>query len=310
MNTTSLRYFVEIADCGSFSRAAEKLFISQPALSRSLQRLEEELGTQLFVRDKKEIRLTQFGAKILDDARQILFFEAKINSAAATVSSGESGTLTLGYNMGEGDFRFRLLDMMRKRFPDIKIHLHKAAAGHMPHLLQSGQLDVAFTHSGVQYANAQDVIFLDLVDSYLQLVVPNHHPFAQRDAVAFPELENEQFLLYNRDSFPEIYNYFYNTCISCGFTPQISDLSNVADSVFTYISAGYGIGTMQSACRNSIQVPGITCVNLSLPNGKDIPHTPIALGWNKRNSNPCLKSLIQVARDLANEMSDNTKADR
>lgn len=299
MNITTLRYFVEIADCGSFSRAAENLFVSQPALSRSLQRLEDELGAQLFIRDKREVRLTAFGASCLDDARQLLFIADRITSSARIASSGESGTLTLGYNLGEGDFRFFLLDAMRKRFPEIKIHLRKHAAGDMPHLLQSGQLDAAFTHSGVQYADAIDVAFLDLMDSRLQLVVPTQHPFAQRSAVNFAELKQEQFLLYDHESFPEIYHYFYNTCISCGFSPRISDLTHMADSVFAYISAGYGIGTMQSACRNSIQVPGITCVDLLLPDGTDVLHTPIALGYNKKNSNPCLKSLLQVARTLA-----------
>ncbi len=124
MNLTTLRYFVAVAQYGSISKAAEKLYITQPALSRHIQRLEDELGVVLLDR-KNESGLTESGKICLKLVKDLLYQADQLYASANAIRKGETGSLAIGYCGGERHFLFFFIKEIRKRYPNIEITFQK-----------------------------------------------------------------------------------------------------------------------------------------------------------------------------------------
>lgn len=295
MNINGLKYFVTVAECGSFSKAAELLYIIQPALSRHIQRLEEELGAPLLNRSRKDgVTLTELGTSCLQDAKQIITFSARILSKAEACTDGKAGTVIIGYNGMEAPALSSLTDYMRKQYPNINVLLHHESIGDLPPCLLDGTVDIAFMHQGPDYQHGDSLQFLPLWNSRIKLLVPKQHPFSKRHSVRAEELKDEAIVGWPRSMFPEFYDAFHQLCQRHGFSPN-TICEEETYAVFSYIGAGDGIGYTLSGTEHMFTPHSLCTVDIELEDGSYMPNWPLSLAWNKTNSNPCIPPVLDIA---------------
>lgn len=295
MNIDGLKYFVTVAECGSFSKAAERLYITQPALSRHIQRLEEELGAPLLQRSRKDgVVPTELGALCLQDARQLLTHAERIRSRAISKQNGTCGTIVIGYNGMEGELLYSLTDHLRRKCPDMKVVLHHESIGDLLHCTLNGTTDISFLHKGPKYPNAEALRFLPLRDSRMKLMVPESHPLASRQHIRVEELEHEPIIGWQRSMFPEFYDAFHRLCQQRGFSPK-TICEEETYAVFSYIGAGDGIGYILSGSENMFVPQPIRTIDIELEDGKYMPNWPLSLAWNVNNTNPCIQPVLNIA---------------
>lgn len=199
MELRQLRHFVVLAEEMHFGRASGRLCITQPALSASIARLEEDLGVRLFERDSKSVRITQSGEQMLGLARIMLNQAERTRSFARSLSSGERGMLNLGFagHMLNRDVS-ELISRCRKKSPKVEIILHELSLHEQAEMLRDGRIDaglvvVPLPIEGIEHIQVQ-------VDS-LVVCLPENHPLAACDSINIAQLRKETFVV-RRKTFP------------------------------------------------------------------------------------------------------------
>ena len=220
MELRHLRYFVAVAESLSFARAARTLHLSQPPLSRQVRALEDELGTPLFTRTKRSVRLTPAGAALLPEARRLLREADGLKADAQRLATGEVGSLGLGFiSVSAYNLLPELAPEFRRRHPGVKLTLQEATSDILFAALRQGELDVGLVLppddlGGLEYA--------PLVQDTLVAAVPAGSPAARgRGSLALASLSGEPFILFPRKVGPPLYDAIVGACRRAGFAPRI-----------------------------------------------------------------------------------------
>lgn len=295
MNIDGLKYFVTVAECGSFSKASELLYITQPALSRHIQRLEDELGAPLFKRSRTEgVTMTELGASCLKDAIRILSYSERLFAKANAHVAGSHGSITIGYNGMERSLLYSLTKYIRQEYPNIKVLLHHECIGDLLQCTLDGTTDIAFMFQGLNYQNAENLHFLPLHNSQMQLLVPKTHPFATRQSIHIEELRTQPIIGWHRNIFPEYYDAFHQLCRAHGFSPN-TICEEETHAIFSYVSAGDGVGFVPSFPAHNFSPWHICTIDIKQGDNCPMPNWPLALAWNKNNTNPCIHPVLKLA---------------
>lgn len=289
MNIQSLRYFSVIADGGTISRAAERFYITQPALSRSIQRLEEELGCKLFDRGGSTLHLTRRGEAVLPIVKQILCLADELYRVADDYAGGRSSLLSIGCcGIGTAAF-YASVESLRRRCLEMRIETPKlSSAADMIGKVLNGEIDCCFSHSGYRYGRDGQLDSIPVQASHMQLVVPHGHPFAAAKQVSVTDLAGQNVLLWHKDMFPDYYDRFYRECCACGVEPRIAGTFGSSQELFSGVASDRGVAAVHST---DVYQPGdapFSFVDLTAPDGQPFCPSSIALFWNRRNSNPAL----------------------
>jgi DNA-binding transcriptional LysR family regulator len=214
-----LRYFVVVAEELNFSRAATRLHMAQPPLSVAIRQLEQELGTDLFVRTSREVRLTDAGRALLDGARRTLAEADRAVEGARRAGTGELGQLRLGFSWSA---RFETLPALGQAFqashPDVELLSQEMWNAQMIGELLAGKIDVAISlcpelESGID----SDAIRSERVVA----VLAASHPLAARETVAVADLADESFMFFPRQLAPRLYDALTGVCRGAGFEPKL-----------------------------------------------------------------------------------------
>lgn len=194
MELHSLRVFQAVANEKSFSRAAEKLLRTQPAVSLAIQRLEAELGEKLIDRTGKELMLTDAGRIVSDFARRFTNLETELANALAEMRDNAAGILSVGANESTSLYLLQHIVNYRKLYPKIKVRVKRSLSSKIPGQLIDGELELGVISFDPQddRVNSQ-VIFTD----HLAFVVGPDHRFAGRGSVSITELGQETFIAHN-----------------------------------------------------------------------------------------------------------------
>jgi DNA-binding transcriptional LysR family regulator len=183
MDLRQLKYFVQIAETGNFSRAAEALRIAQPSLSQQIKSLEQELGVPLFVRHARGVTATEQGQQLYEHARRIL---QEIDDAKGTLRSQTSdpaGRVSVGLPTSAcRGLSLPLFQVMAKRLPNVTLHIVEAMTGYLDELIQAGRLDVALLYDHKAF---EHVAWTEMITEDLMLFVPAKSPVARRRSVSF-----------------------------------------------------------------------------------------------------------------------------
>src|SRR5215208_6441648 len=182
-----LRPFVALADELHFGRAAERLHITQPALSQQIARLERQVGVTLFERTRSRVELTEAGAAMLGPARHAVEAAAAADEAARAHARGEAGELRLGLSPGAHYLAQALLADFARDRPQVRVRAHTDSSGALAEAVAAGVLDLAL---GFCAGRPRGVVLTHLRDDRVVLAVAAGHPLAGRDAVALAELAN------------------------------------------------------------------------------------------------------------------------
>jgi DNA-binding transcriptional LysR family regulator len=209
-----LVYFLAVADERHFGRAAAKLFIGQPTLSQQLQRLERQIGVELFARTSHDVRLTPAGRAFRVEAEQVLEHAQRAVDTAREAASGRRGSISIGFNFAAGQQVLRpTLRRLSTDYPGLSTTLWEGLSG--PHLsaVADGRIDVALVYSSIP---PRPLMAQQVSTATLGAMVARHHPWAGRKEVAFRELADQPIVLIRRERSPAMYDAVFAAAERCG----------------------------------------------------------------------------------------------
>jgi DNA-binding transcriptional LysR family regulator len=282
-----LRYFCELAELGNFGRAAERLNMSQPPLSRQIAALEHELGTPLLVRSQKGAVLTAAGRQFLVDAREILRLVAQAKRNAAATGRGEAGQLTMGFTMCAA---YSVVPDLTRRyqraFPNVDLRVRELLPNALERDLKDGTIDVAISFPGDDGARFDS---RPLIREPLKLVLPERHPLAKSRKIKVEDLAHERFLIVPRDQVPSLYESIVQCCRAAGFDPVIGLEVYLQQTIVNFVAEGLGIAFVPASMQRS-QIRGAVFRTIGNP-----PMIDQLLYWSPGNSNPCLAGFLALS---------------
>jgi len=253
-----LRYFIAVAEELSFTRAAERLHMAQPPLSTQIRQLEDELGAQLFVREKRRVYLTQPGREMLEHARAILAATVDAKDAVLRTASGETGELRLGY-VPSAMFTEALpgvIRRFRKRYPRIQLYLHETPSVDQLYAIQNRELDVGILRRPDMSIPA-GVCMEEWYQAPLVAALPKGHRLAARETLRIADLKDEPLILFPRQSGIGLYWRVVDLCVKAKFRPRIAHETRDYAVMIGLVSAGVGIALVPSDTQ-SIRLAGVT----------------------------------------------------
>lgn len=273
MELFQLKYFVNIADTLSFSRSAELVHVSQPALSHQMQQLERELGTKLFDRQHRRIRLTPSGEVFLPLAQAVLFRADEAVRVLKEHMGVEAGEVRMGCNPSVATYAApKLLASFRSSFPRVTVELVEGGDADLARMVLEGSSDFAVVTASGSPTTLDTAL---LTAEELMVVVPPGHRLAGRRSVALPELANEAFL-FPSESF-NVTLQVMEACRSAGFEPHVPYRTGSVESVKNFVRQGLGIsilpamalGEMSGGGLSVLKVDGGLSRDLNLIQSKD-----------------------------------------
>lgn len=241
MEIKTLRSFIAVAEMQSFSAAARKLNTVQPAISRHIAELEEEVGVSLFWRNTREVKITAAGESLLVDAYEILEREEKAKDQARRAGRGETGRLRIGF-LGPACLSFipMLVQEFSNLYPDVRVHLFEMTVAQQLEALKSGKIDVAFSRP-LANAKGLKINAVDVYQDVLTAAVPSGHPLANSSSIRLTQLANERFVLFNRGEAQGLYAQILHACHAQDFTPDVQSQPKTMQTVLTEVASGLGV---------------------------------------------------------------------
>lgn len=242
MDLRQLRYFQAVAEELSFSRAARRLRIAQPALSRAVKEIENELGVNLLDRNRSSVRITPAGSVLLHEIAGLFDrWEESLRRVRRT-ATGEEGELRLGYiGPPTQPFLGRLLAEYRSRFPRVSIHLEERTPERVWEMVAKGRLSIGLTRP-VPMAESLGLRTIKLRDERLGIVVPSTHALAKRKSIAWRQLEREPLVVLARREGVGLHDAVLAGCRAAGFAPKLAHTPSLIGTVLSYVEAGAGVG--------------------------------------------------------------------
>jgi DNA-binding transcriptional LysR family regulator len=284
-----LRYFVVVAEELNFSRAATRLHMAQPPLSVAIRQLERELGTDLFQRTTREVKLTEAGRALLDGARRTLAEADRAVAAAKRAGAGDLGELRVGFSWSA---RFETLPALGRAFsaqhPDVQLLTHEMWNAEMGSALHSGAMDVAISLCPELAPDiADEVIRTERVIA----VLAAKHPLASEEAISLGSLADDEFVLFPRELAPRLHDMMVGICRHAGFEPKLRsesfhtgwDLLLLADVPVVAIAPRSVAGELPE---------GVVAVPLSEPS--DALETRLL--WLDDDPSPTVQAFLSAAR--------------
>ncbi|MFD5270100.1 LysR family transcriptional regulator [Streptomyces sp. NPDC058335] len=297
VHVRDLRYFTAVAEELHFTRAAERLYVSQPALSKQIRSLERQLAVELFRRDRQKVALTAAGRALLPHARRVLASWAEAAAAVEEVRSAEHGTLTVGMSTSPG--RGGILPAIRSRFtaahPRTVVRLRQVNWADPTAGLADGDADVAFVWLPVP---DQDRYAWTLIaEEPVHVALPETHPLAAtRTAIDFAELLDEPFLALPESSGP-LRDHWLALDSRGGRQPRIG--GEIAGTEETYEALVAGLGLCLLAEGN---VPLITLGGVTTRPVHGIPPSRYVLAWRREEGDRALvRGYVEACRRAAGQ---------
>lgn len=287
-----LRYFQAVAEELGFSRAALRLRIAQPALSRAVQELEKELGVELLARTRRSVALTPAGRVLLDETTLVL---QRLEEAARRVqrtAAGEEGELRLGYiGAPTQAFLGRIVKEFRRRFPRVTVVLEERTPERVWEMVARGRLAIGLTRP-VRAHQALGLPSLLLRRERLCAALPADHPLAASPSIRWRQLAAEPLIVLSRREGVSLHDAVLVACRQAGFPPQLAHTPSLISTVLSYVEAGAGIGVVSD---------GIA----SLGDGQPIVFRPLApahtvdlvMVWASREDPPAAAAFRQLVQE-------------
>ncbi len=291
VDTQHMLSFVAAAEEKNFSRAADRLSLTQPTLSRHIQRLEEELDAQLFDRSGHAVELTGVGAAFLEEARRLLDEVEWVRRTVQRAARGEEGRLAIGFT-GYAMYGAlpRCLRRFRERCPQVAISLHEMRSHEQPYALRRRTISAAFG-SAFPEEFASEVVAREEV----MLAFPARHPLAAAPEVALADLADESFVLVDRAFEPALFDDLVALCRQAGFGPRIAQRANRVGAALGMAAAGLGVAFAPASLRNR---PGAQDVRF-VPFAGPSPRLALRMAWLADDPDPVLRRLVEAARSVS-----------
>ncbi|MCT4702937.1 LysR family transcriptional regulator [Enterobacteriaceae bacterium H20N1] len=246
MDIRTLRYFVEVVRQQSFTRAAEKMFVTQPTISKMLRNLEDELGCTLLIRNGRKLLLTDTGQVVYQRGLAILAEFRQLEAELGDINHLSKGVLRLGIPPMVGMLMTGPISLYRQRYPGVELKISEFGSLTVQQAVMNGELDLAMTALPVE---AENTFFTQpLFRHPLCVLVPRSGPWVTRTSIVPAELAAHPLLIYNEDFAlsSQLMQLFHDH----GFTPRIAVRSGQWDFLAAMVQAGIGIAILpEPICR-------------------------------------------------------------
>ena len=288
MTFNELRYIVAVAQEKNFGRAAQRCFISQPALSVAIQKLEEELQTQLFERGKSEITVTPVGERIVEQAQKVLEEAARIRDIAQAGRNQLAGLFRLGAIYTVAPYLLPdLVPALNALAPDMPLEIEENITEQLEAALKTGRIDAAIIALPFQ---PPGIVTEFLYEEPFQVVVPQRHPWAKRKTIDPSELAGEHAILLNvghcfRDQVLE-------SCPELNRGDAPVTRSNSLETIRNMVASGLGISVLP---RDALTPKYHSRLVVPVPFAKPVPSRRIALAYRKSFPRPAAIAAIREA---------------
>lgn len=269
-----LHAFLTVAEEGHVTRAAERLGMQQPPLTRLLRGLEVELGVLLLYRLPRGVRPTEAGQVLLEEARAVLARAAELEDAVRRAARGEAGRLAVGFTPSAALHPFvpAVLRAFREEAPGVRVELDEAGTTELVNGLAHGRLDAAFVRSPV--GAVPGLLVEPVLEEPMVAALPVGHPLAVEggdgEALPFTALAAEAFILYRRPAGPGLYDAILAACCAAGFSPLVAQEAPRLPATLSLVAAGLGVSVVPASMRR-LAVAGVAyreldgCPGLSAP---------------------------------------------
>jgi DNA-binding transcriptional LysR family regulator len=250
-----LESFVVLAEELHFTRAAVRLNVAQPALTKRIRQLEDAFGVPLFVRTRRRVQVTSEGELLLERTRELLRGAADLAAAAERLKHGESGRLRIGFSPSAPH---QVLPVLVQRFraehPDVRLELTEAASDRQIQQLVDGEIDVGILRPPPD-CPASLVCTVCFEEPFV-VVLPRDHALAKRRRLALIDLKNEPFVMVDRRLAAGVHQQLLAACAAAGFTPRIVQEAVHVHAVIALVAAGCGVALLPRSAA-AIRMPAI-----------------------------------------------------
>lgn len=306
MDIERLRLFVTVADCLNFTKAAEKMYISQPTLSRHIADLEDALQVELFERTTRKVSLTTAGKLFYHEAKQIIKNYDALILRATRLGNGLSGSLKVGYlELFTQDILPVAIRNFTEKFPMVELSLRETKQSNAQSMLLDNSLDIAFIVTRSTPIISPELYHQRIFTGELELIVSRFHPYANYQTVSPSILRDEQILTFDQDETPELRENITKICMEHHFMPNIHVGDYSPGSIFLLVQAGVGVSLLSSLVTSVLRTGDRFC-SLKLE-GIYLP-TNLEIAWRKDNDNPCIQNFLREVTEAAHPDNSESKA--
>ncbi len=274
-------------------RAAARLNVSQPPLSRQIQALEHELGLILFVRGNQRVSLTEAGAALYSDLKETFAGLDRAVTRAKGVARGEAGRIAMGMT-GSVSFGIMpsILERFHSKFPLVRMEILHLIKADQLQALAARRISLGLTRSAAHTAQiVSEVIHQEPFIAALH----ESHPLARQKSIALEKLAADNFVLYRGNSWPSVADEIIGLCAAAGFSPTIDQDTGEMQTAVSLVAAGLGV-TVVADCIRSFLLPRVVYRTLTV-RGK-IPLTKLHAVYRKDDASPILKAFLRLARSM------------
>ena len=284
----ALRSFLVLSEQLHFRRAAEILHVSQPALSKQIQRLEHRLGGQLIIRRSRGVHLTPAGEVLLQQARQVIEDSESAERVTRLALKGEAGTLRVGFGIAVLARGLpNLMLRFRKKFPNVDLSVRNMSTSDQLQALSDRKIDVGFVRLPVR---TEEIATISIVKERLMIVFSEESSYDIKKGLA--ALRDAPFILPCRADSASFYDHVFRTCRAAGFLPRVVQEADVFFTALNLVRAGLGVSIAPSAVQ-LMRVPQIRFAETRVPEAE----WNIGIAWNRRCPQSVLaKNFIRMAR--------------
>ena len=286
-----LRYFLAVSEDLNFGRAALRLHISQPPLSRQIQQLEEQLGVALFLRGKSGVTLTEAGLAFLPEVRQSLRQVDKAITVARAATGTEGGQFVLGYTtVFDRSAIPDVVDSLQQRFPEWRIVSKGRHSTRLVRDIKNGMMDAAFI--GL-HTHTEGLTVETVMEEPLVVALPTAHPLAKKRRLGFDDLRNETLFWFERRLNPGFYDHCQAFFNRIDFKPKMAPEPPDHHILLGLIAQGQGFGLLPASLQK-VRRQGVSF--RALKEGDNKLSMGIALAYAQHNPSPVLRPFIELLR--------------
>jgi len=295
MELRHLRYFVAVAENLSFTRAAARLRLAQPSLTRQIHNLENELGVRLLNRSRNQVSLTEEGRTFLVDARRILTLASESVQAVQRLSRGEGGQLNIAY---PSNFDFQLLPetlrLFRQTLPYISLNLFDMNPAEQMRALEARKIDLGFV--GLRPPAAAENLQWERIARHKTVVVlPARHRLAGKRQIKLVDLETMFFVGMSEKTHPGFREWLDATCQQSGFTPRVLQDAELEPTLMAFVAEGLGVTLVRQHLKKQ---PHLGVVFRPLT---PLVTSDYCIAWNRHNDSRALQQYVAIVKSLASD---------
>lgn len=292
MDIRKLQYFIVVAQELHFSRAAEKLNMTQPPLSQQIQDLEQELGVVLLERNKRQVRLTPAGAVFLEEAKMLLSQLERSIQTTKLVDQGIIGNLVVGFvDSAAGGIMVDIVKRFRERFPQIQLTLRELTSEGQRQALHDGSIDVGFLRF---IEPSSQIGCRTFTCESLVAVLPEQHSLASLPVISVRSLEKEPFILSPRHLGASFHDLIIEFCAQHGVYPRVVQEAIQMYTIVNLVAANLGVSIVPSSV-SVFRRSGV----VYRPFTESVPEVPLTVAWRNDGNQAVLSAFLETVEEAS-----------